>query len=81
MANSLVQANPQVVDAITTTNVKVLGEAPAQALGIVYQVLAQSIGLSMQNAVSNQQGATQIGTASTGVVLTAIGRITEKTSV
>lgn len=47
--------NGQITDAVTQANVKVLGDAPAMALGTVYQVLAQATGLSMQNAVNAQQ--------------------------
>jgi hypothetical protein len=47
--------NGQITDAVTQTNVKVLGEAPAMAMATVYQTMAQAIGLSMQNAVANQQ--------------------------
>ncbi|WP_338847203.1 RebB family R body protein [Massilia sp. W12] len=47
--------NNQITDAVTQANVKVLGEAPAMAMGDIYQSLAHSIGLSMQNAVQSQQ--------------------------
>lgn len=47
--------NGQITDAITQANVKVLGDAPAQALGTVYQAMAHTIALSMQNATSFQQ--------------------------
>lgn len=47
--------NGQITDAVTQTNVKVLAEAPAMAMATVYQTMAQAIGLSMQNAVANQQ--------------------------
>lgn len=57
--------NGQVTDSVTQANVKVLGDAPAQALASVYQVMAQSVGLSMQNAVANQQNNNTIDTAVT----------------
>lgn len=47
--------NSQVTDAITQTNVKVLGEAPAMAMGNVYQTMAHSLGLMFENAVNAQQ--------------------------
>jgi hypothetical protein len=47
--------NGQITDAITQANVKVLGDAPAQALGTVYQAMAQSTSLSMDTAISFQQ--------------------------
>lgn len=46
---------PQVIDAVTQANIKVLGEAPAMAMGLVYQAMAQSTGLAFQNAVAAQQ--------------------------
>lgn len=57
--------NGQITDSITQANVKVLGDAPAQALGTVYQTMAQAIGLSMQNAVANQQNGSTIDTGVT----------------
>ncbi len=47
--------NNQITDAVTQVNVKVLGEAPAMALGSIYQSLAHSTGILFQNAVSAQQ--------------------------
>ena len=57
--------NDQITDAVTQANVKVLADAPAQALGTVYQVMAQTVGLSMQNAVANQQNMNTIDTSVT----------------
>ncbi|MFK7796596.1 MAG: RebB family R body protein [Aureispira sp.] len=56
------KVNGQVTDAVTQTNVNVLGEAPAQAIGSLYQMAAHANGLSMQNAVSNQQNLNQLNT-------------------
>ena len=47
--------NDQITDAVTQSNVKVLAEAPAMSLGHVFQTMAQSTGLSFQNAVTAQQ--------------------------
>ncbi len=47
--------NPQITDSVTQTNVKVLGDAPAMALGNVYQASAHSLGLMFENAVGAQQ--------------------------
>jgi hypothetical protein len=47
--------NGQITDAVTQTNVTVLGNAAANAMATVYQVMAHSVGLSMQNAVAHQQ--------------------------
>lgn len=57
--------NSQITDAVTQSNVKVLGEAPAMAMGTIYQTMAQSVGLSMQNAVSAQQQMNVIAQAAT----------------
>lgn len=66
--------NPQITDAVTQTNVKVLAEVPAQSMGMVYQVMAQTIALSMQNAVSAQQN---MNTITSAAVATAVKLIVE----
>ncbi len=47
--------NGQITDSVTQANVKVLGDAPAIALGAIYQALAHSTGVLYENAVSAQQ--------------------------
>jgi hypothetical protein len=47
--------NDQITDAVTQSNVKVIGEAPAVAMGSIYQSMARSIGILFQNAVTAQQ--------------------------
>jgi hypothetical protein len=47
--------NDQVTDAVTQSNVKVVAEAPAMAMGSIYQSLAHSTGILFQNAVAAQQ--------------------------
>lgn len=47
--------NPMITDAVTQANIKVLGEAPAMAMGAIYQTLAHSTGILFENAVANQQ--------------------------
>lgn len=59
----LTGVNPQITDAITQTNVKVLAESPAQALAMVYQVLGQVVGLTMQNGASSQQNMQTVASA------------------
>jgi Killing trait len=49
--------NPQVTDAITETNVTVVGEAPAMGLGSLYQTLSNSVSMAAANAVFSQQQA------------------------
>lgn len=55
--------NSQITDAVTQTNVKVVAEAPAQAIASLYQVSSHSIGLALQNAVLSQQSLNQINSA------------------
>lgn len=64
--------NGQITDAVTQTNVKVLGEAPAQSMALVYQTLAHSISLAMENAQQAQGGLQQIGNAVTSSAITMI---------
>jgi len=47
--------NSQITDAIAQTSITVMGEAPAEAVGILYQQLAHSIGLALQNTIAQQQ--------------------------
>ena len=44
-----------ITDAVTQSNVKVVGEAPAMALSTLYQSMAHSTGVLFENAVSAQQ--------------------------
>ena len=64
--------NDQITDAVTQTNVKVLGEAPAQAMALVYQTMAHSISLAMENAQQAQGGLQLIGNAVTSSAVTMI---------
>lgn len=57
--------NSQITDAVTQTNVKVVAEAPAQSMAMVYQTMAHSISLAMENAMQAQGGLQQIGNAVT----------------
>ncbi|WP_165190463.1 RebB family R body protein [Caulobacter soli] len=47
--------NSQITDAVTQTNVKVMAEAPAMAMGAIYQSLAHSTGIMFENAAAAQQ--------------------------
>ncbi|MTI19201.1 RebB like protein [Rhodobacteraceae bacterium RKSG542] len=55
--------NAQITDAVTQTNVKVVAEAPAQAMASLYQVVSSATGLSVQNATHSQQAMNQVTTA------------------
>jgi len=64
--------NAQITDAVTQTNVKVLGEAPAEAVGIATQALAHSVGLAMENATQTQGGMQQANTSATAAIIAMI---------
>lgn len=79
--------NDQITDSVTQANVKVLGDAPAMALGNLYQATAQALANAAHNATNAQQqlfvtaqAATTMGvallysldTATTGVSTKAI---------
>ncbi len=66
------KVNSQVTDAVTQTNVNVVGESPAQAMGSLYQMAAHANGMAMQNSVSNQQNLNQLNSA---IVSSAIQKI------
>jgi hypothetical protein len=51
------EVNPQVTDAISQTNVAVVGEAPSMAFGSLYQTLGNSQAMASANAVFSQQQA------------------------
>lgn len=79
--------NNQITDAVTQSNVKVLGDAPAMAMGNFYQATAQALSNAAHNSTTAQQqtsvtaqAATTMGvatlysldTASTGMATKAI---------
>ncbi len=47
---STIPVNPDVTDAVTQANIKVLGEAPALALGLLYQTIGTASGLELEDA-------------------------------
>ncbi|KFA25743.1 R body protein RebB-like protein [Xanthomonas vasicola] len=57
--------NPQITDVVTQTNAKVVGQAPAAAIGLIYQSMARSTGILFQNAVSAQQQQNTLARAAT----------------
>ncbi|MEP3246630.1 MAG: RebB family R body protein [Sneathiella sp.] len=57
--------NSQVTDAVAQTSLKVVGEAPAEAVGMLYQQMAHSIGLALQNVIAQQQHSYSIHNAIT----------------
>lgn len=66
--------NPQVTDQVTTTNATVLGEAPAMAMGSLYQTIGNSVAMAAANAVyAQQQANVTYQTATTVAVKKLIG--------
>ncbi|MBI9076652.1 MAG: RebB family R body protein [Desulfatibacillum sp.] len=47
--------NNQITDSVTQANVKVLGDAPAIAMGNLYQATAQALSNAAHNATTSQQ--------------------------
>lgn len=47
--------NSQITDAVAQTSMQVVGEAPAEAMAMLYQQMAHSIGLALQNTIAQQQ--------------------------
>ena len=71
MANGAL-VNAQITDAVTQTNVKVLGEAPAEALAVTMQAMSHATGLAMENATQTQGGMQQINNTSTSALMALI---------
>jgi len=59
------KVDPQITDAISQTDVKVVGEAPAEAMAMLYQMTASAVGLAINNAVASQQQMNAISNAAT----------------
>ncbi|QBF31186.1 RebB family R body protein [Thalassococcus sp. S3] len=59
------RVNSQITDAVTQSNVQVVGDAPAIAMGSVFQTMGQSTGILVQNAVAANQQQTSLAQAST----------------
>ena len=60
----------QITDAVTQSNVKVVAEAPAMAMGMVYQSMAHSTGMMFENSVNaqNQQNIVSQAATTQGVM-------------
>ena len=59
-------------DPVTPASVETLAVSPGQALGALYQVMAHSIGIAMQNAVAQQQ---QMNTVSAAVTTQGVSML------
>lgn len=57
--------NPQITDAVTQANVKVVAEAPAMAMGSLYQAMSHSTGMMFENSVNAQNQQSILSQAAT----------------
>jgi len=64
--------NDQITDSVTQANVKVLGDAPAIALGNLYQATAQALANAAHNATTAQQQAAITMQAATTMGVTTL---------
>lgn len=66
------QVNPSITDAVTQANVKNLADAPAMAIGSLYQAQSHSLGLAFENGVNAQQ---QLFMASQAATVTGVSEL------
>ena len=59
--------NNQITDAVSQSNVKVLGDAPALAVAQLYQATSQALSLAAHNAAAAQQQAATLAQAVTSM--------------
>ncbi|WP_068314706.1 RebB family R body protein [Polycladidibacter hongkongensis] len=64
MANPTI-VSPMITDAVTQANVKVVAEAPAMAMGSLFQSAAHSTGILFENYVSASQQQNTLSQAAT----------------
>ncbi|MFA7241206.1 MAG: RebB family R body protein [Sulfuricellaceae bacterium] len=64
--------NNQITDAVTQTNIKVLDDAPAIAMGNLYQVTAQALANAAHNATLSQQQSCLTNQAATTAGVSAL---------
>ncbi len=64
--------NQQITDSITQVNTKVLGDAPAMAMGNLFQATAQALSLAALNATNAQQQSNMTAQASTTMGITTL---------
>ena len=64
--------NTQITDAVTQANVKVLGDAPAVAMGNLYQATAQALANAAHNAAFAQQQSNIMAQAATTMGLAVL---------
>ncbi|KGL58696.1 RebB family R body protein [Polaribacter sp. Hel1_85] len=64
--------NDQITDSVTQSNVQVLSNASAVALGTLYQTTSSAISLAFKNAVSNQQHNNTVAQTTTAISIDKI---------
>ena len=64
--------NNQVTDSVTQVNTKVIGDAPAMAMGSIYQAMSHAISNAAQNAIYAQQQASVTMQAATTMGVTTL---------
>lgn len=69
---ALTTVNSSVTDAVTQTNVKLVGESPAEAISVEVQAMSHSTSLAMENAVQTQGGMQQVANTATAAMITLI---------
>jgi hypothetical protein len=68
--------NSQITDSVTQADVQVLGDAPAIAMGNLYQAVAQALSNAAHNATNAQQQNFTLAQAVTaGCVQTLLGSV------
>jgi hypothetical protein len=64
--------NSQITDVVTQANVKVLGDAPAIAMGNLFQATAQALSNAAHNATTSQQQSNITAQAATTMGVTTL---------
>ncbi|MBV4460955.1 MULTISPECIES: RebB family R body protein [Pseudomonas] len=70
--------NPQITDAVTQSNVQVVGSAPSTAIATLSQVASHAVGLALENAVSHQQAMNIVGNATVAAAVRQILAVGDK---
>ena len=63
MSNEPSTVNTQIVDSVTGVVTLLAGQAPSQSFVLLDAVMAETLAMAMQNAVSRQQGASVVSSA------------------
>ena len=64
--------NNEITDSVTQSNVKVLSEASAMAMGTLYQTSSSSLSMAIQNSVANQQQNSIVASTATSISIEKI---------